>query len=239
MDLDLSAVERVPGRGAGVAARARPRRRRCRRWRPRRGSPRTAPGSASCARPACRWCPGREEYGGRAATPLRVAGLRGGVLRGRRARRGSARTASTCWPRPCSGTAPPSSSPASCRRWPRARRSGRRPGRSRRRAATSPSLRATATQDRRRLAAERAEDVELARGLRRPGVRPVPHRSGVAAAPRPDLPDVRAGRRRASPCRPIGRLDGKPAFAELFLDDVFVPDARRHRRGPARAGGSR
>ncbi|MEU6393497.1 acyl-CoA dehydrogenase family protein [Streptomyces sp. NPDC046939] len=25
--------------------------------------------------------------------------------------------------------------------------------------------------------------------------------------------------------RPIPRLDGKPAFAELFLDDVFVPDA--------------
>ncbi|MEV5243326.1 acyl-CoA dehydrogenase family protein [Streptomyces cinnamoneus] len=25
--------------------------------------------------------------------------------------------------------------------------------------------------------------------------------------------------------RPIGRLDGKPAFAEIFLDDVFVPDA--------------
>ncbi|MCF3123488.1 acyl-CoA dehydrogenase family protein [Streptomyces arenae] len=24
--------------------------------------------------------------------------------------------------------------------------------------------------------------------------------------------------------RPVGRLDGKPAFAELFLDDVFVPD---------------
>jgi alkylation response protein AidB-like acyl-CoA dehydrogenase len=24
--------------------------------------------------------------------------------------------------------------------------------------------------------------------------------------------------------RPLGRLDGKPAFAELFLDDVFVPD---------------
>ncbi|MBT2528913.1 acyl-CoA dehydrogenase family protein [Streptomyces sp. ISL-99] len=24
--------------------------------------------------------------------------------------------------------------------------------------------------------------------------------------------------------RPIGRLDGKPAFAEVFLDDVFVPD---------------
>lgn len=25
--------------------------------------------------------------------------------------------------------------------------------------------------------------------------------------------------------RPIARLDGKPAFAELFLDEVFVPDA--------------
>ena len=25
--------------------------------------------------------------------------------------------------------------------------------------------------------------------------------------------------------RPIGRLDGKPAFAELFFDDVFVPDS--------------
>ncbi|MFJ4962092.1 acyl-CoA dehydrogenase family protein [Streptomyces sp. NPDC088729] len=25
--------------------------------------------------------------------------------------------------------------------------------------------------------------------------------------------------------RPVGRLDGKPAFAEIFLDDVFVPDA--------------
>lgn len=24
--------------------------------------------------------------------------------------------------------------------------------------------------------------------------------------------------------RPIGRLDGKPAFAEIFLDEVFVPD---------------
>ncbi|GAA3159268.1 acyl-CoA dehydrogenase family protein [Planomonospora alba] len=25
--------------------------------------------------------------------------------------------------------------------------------------------------------------------------------------------------------RPIGRIDGRPAFAELFFDDVFVPDA--------------
>ncbi|MFD5099469.1 acyl-CoA dehydrogenase family protein [Streptomyces albidochromogenes] len=33
--------------------------------------------------------------------------------------------------------------------------------------------------------------------------------------------DLRA---RGVTVRPIGRLDGKPAFAELFLDDVFVPD---------------
>ncbi|MFD4529808.1 acyl-CoA dehydrogenase family protein [Streptomyces sp. NPDC058470] len=33
--------------------------------------------------------------------------------------------------------------------------------------------------------------------------------------------DLRA---RGVTVRPIGRLDGKPAFAELFLDSVFVPD---------------
>ena len=30
--------------------------------------------------------------------------------------------------------------------------------------------------------------------------------------------------------RPVGRLDGDEGFAEVFLDDVFVPDARRARR---------
>ncbi|WP_267241291.1 acyl-CoA dehydrogenase family protein [Streptomyces sp. PR69] len=34
--------------------------------------------------------------------------------------------------------------------------------------------------------------------------------------------DLRA---RGVTVRPVGRLDGKPAFAELFLDEVFVPDA--------------
>ncbi|MFF1479658.1 acyl-CoA dehydrogenase family protein [Streptomyces sp. NPDC058301] len=47
------------------------------------------------------------------------------------------------------------------------------------------------------------------------------------AAPRPHqgltylMFDVRAP---GVTVRPIGRLDGRPAFAELFLDDVFVPD---------------
>ncbi|MFD9488381.1 acyl-CoA dehydrogenase family protein [Streptomyces sp. NPDC059991] len=47
------------------------------------------------------------------------------------------------------------------------------------------------------------------------------------AAPRPHqgltyvMFDLRAS---GVTVRPIGRLDGKPAFAELFLDEVFVPD---------------
>jgi alkylation response protein AidB-like acyl-CoA dehydrogenase len=48
----------------------------------------------------------------------------------------------------------------------------------------------------------------------------------------PDLPKPHSGltylmfdlRAPGVTVRPIGRLDGKPAFAELFLDEVFVPD---------------
>ncbi|MEU9299439.1 acyl-CoA dehydrogenase family protein [Streptomyces sp. NPDC048269] len=48
----------------------------------------------------------------------------------------------------------------------------------------------------------------------------------------PDAPKPHQGltylmfdlRARGVTVRPIGRLDGKPAFAELFLDQVFVPD---------------
>ncbi|MFJ9429757.1 acyl-CoA dehydrogenase family protein [Streptomyces sp. NPDC101490] len=50
-------------------------------------------------------------------------------------------------------------------------------------------------------------------------------RSDPAAAPHRGLTylmfDLRAP---GVTVRPIGRLDGKPAFAELFLDEVFVPD---------------
>ncbi|MBQ0849765.1 acyl-CoA dehydrogenase family protein [Streptomyces sp. BH-SS-21] len=48
----------------------------------------------------------------------------------------------------------------------------------------------------------------------------------------PDMPKPHQGltylmfdlRAQGVTVRPIGRLDGKPAFAELFLDEVFVPD---------------
>ena len=38
--------------------------------------------------------------------------------------------------------------------------------------------------------------------------------------------------------RPIAQLDGEPGFAELFFDDVFVPDADVLGE-PGRAGRSR
>ena len=50
----------------------------------------------------------------------------------------------------------------------------------------------------------------------RPGRRPKPHQ-GLTYL----MFDLRAP---GVTVRPIGRLDGKPAFAELFLDEVFVPD---------------
>ena len=84
---------------------------------------------------------------------------------------------------------------------------------------------AAAARDRRRLAADRPEDLELAGGVRRPGVRPVPHRPRGRAAPRADLLDVRPARAAASRCGRSAQLDGEPGFAEIFLDDVFVPDA--------------
>ena len=39
--------------------------------------------------------------------------------------------------------------------------------------------------------------------------------------------------------RPIPQLDGEPGFAEIFLDDVFVPDADVIGEPSATAGGSR
>ncbi|GGU69816.1 acyl-CoA dehydrogenase [Streptomyces albospinus] len=47
--------------------------------------------------------------------------------------------------------------------------------------------------------------------------RPEPHQGLTSLMFPLDAPGVAV--------RPIGRLDGKPAFAELFLDEVFVPDA--------------
>ncbi|KUJ69108.1 acyl-CoA dehydrogenase [Streptomyces albus subsp. albus] len=70
----------------------------------------------------------------------------------------------------------------------------------------------------------RAAFADRAFGLFRgrfPGERPdpaaAPHRGLVYLMFPLDAPGVTV--------RPLGRLDGKPAFAELFLDGVFVPDA--------------
>ena len=89
--------------------------------------------------------------------------------------------------------------------------------------------------DRRRLAAVGHQDVELARGLRRPRVRAVPHRHRRARAAHGG--GTRRDRHRGLTyllfglrdpgvtVRPIRQLGGETGFAEIFLDDVFVPDA--------------
>ena len=185
LDLDPATSSRSATRSApGSPRTCRPS--RCRRWTPPRASRRTASGSASSPRPrlsVVSWPRGVRRPGRLAAG---VGALRGGVLRagapGRVSQNGIFLLAPTCSP-----TAPTSSAALSCRRWRAARRSGRRPGRSRRRAATWPRCGRTATAVRRRLAAERAEDLVLARGVRRPGVRAVPHRPGRRAAPRPHV----------------------------------------------------
>ena len=128
----------LPGRGAGLAGRARagvalP-------------SVDTAEGFARApgvGAGAGRRAAGRGFLAGRVRRPgsaaAGLAGLRGGVPRGRRARSGSARTACSCWRRPCSRTAPRSSGTGCCRRWRPGRRGlgaglvragrGQRPGR--------------------------------------------------------------------------------------------------------------
>ncbi|WP_327182495.1 acyl-CoA dehydrogenase family protein [Streptomyces sp. NBC_01334] len=88
------------------------------------------------------------------------------------------------------------------------------------------------------LAALRARAVRVAGGWRLSGQKTWSSRAAFAdrafglfrtdpGAPKPHLGltyvmfDLRAP---GVGVRPIGRLDGKPAFAELFLDEVFVPD---------------
>ena len=170
-----------------------------------------------------------EEYGGRERQPHGVADLRGGVLPGRRARSGSPRTASSCSRRRSSSSAPPEQQD---RILPRDGR-GRGPvvpglvG-ARTPAATSPASQSRAVRDdaRRRLAAHRPEDVDDPRRVLRPTCSacsaPTPRPSATGASPTSSSPLDADGR---APCGGFGRLDGDEGFAEVFLDDVFVPDA--------------
>ena len=93
-------------------------------------------------------------------------------------------------------------------------------------AATSPASRRRAVRDDagRRLAAQRAEDLDHPRRVLHPPVRPVPHRprrpSATAGSPTSSSRSTRPG----VTVRGFGRLDGDEGFAEVFFDDVFVPD---------------
>ena len=168
----------VPGRGAGLAARAR-------------AGPRLPPVDTrggvrahrawerelAAARLSVVSWPRRVR--GPRRPPAGVAGLRGGVLRAPARRPGRPERPVPAGPRPCSRTVPPSSGTGCCRRWPARTRSGRRRGQNRTRAATWPrsAPRHPCTDGGWLLSGH--EDLELAGGVRGPGVRPVPHRPGA------------------------------------------------------------
>ena len=187
---------RLPRRGARVPARARARARRCRRWTPPRASRRTASGSTRSPTRGCRWCRGRREFGGRDASLDAVGGVRGGVLRRRRAAAGEPER-----DLPARADAVRARHAGAARAHPAADGARRRDlgagvvrARGRQRPGRHPRQRAV--RDRRRLAAVRAEDLVDPGDLRRPRLRAVPHRPGRRAASRADLLPVRPARRR-------------------------------------------
>ena len=192
----------------------------------REGSPRTSSGSARCSTPATPSCRGprstaaatrrlwewlifEEEYY-RAGAPQRVT------------QNGIFLLAPTIFE---FGT-PRAAGPHPRARWRPASRRGARAGRSRTRAATSPAS------SRRRCATTRpAAGGSRARRRGRRAARSARTSSACSAAiPTPNategltyfLVDL------ATPgvtVRPVERLDGDEGFAEVFFDDVFVPDA--------------
>ena len=214
---------RVPGLARGATCRGRP----CRRATPARASPRTSSGSARSSTPATPSCRGPREYGGREAQPLGVADLRGGVLPRRRA---AARHAERHLPARADDLRvrhAGAEGPHPAARWRRANRRGARAGRSRTRAAISPASSSKARARRRRAAAggSSGQKTWTTRGAF------CTHLFGLFRS------DPEAERHRgltyflvdlATPgvtVRPVERLDGDEGFAEVFLDDVFVPDA--------------
>ena len=166
-----------------------------------------------------------QRYGGPRRNPVAVGGVRGGVLPRRSAWQSSANGTSML-ARHCSGTAP-NSVCGSCRKWPAARRSGRRPGRN-----PESGSDLTGGPPRRRPTAvgcstARRSGVQ-SRALRGSGVRVV--RSDPTSQRHRGLTylmfDLKAD---GVTVRPIDQLGGATGFGEIFLDDVFVPGRRRDR----------
>ena len=165
--------------------------------------------------------------GPRARRPRRVAvgvaPLRGGVLPGRRARPGSRRTASSCWPRPSTSSARRSSRTGSSRAWRAPRTCGARAGRSPTPAATSPRSRAGPARvdggwvlNGQKTWTTRGAFCTHLFGLFRTDPESARHQGLTYLLVPLDTPGVTV--------RGFGRLDGDEGFAEVFFDDAFLAD---------------
>ena len=178
----------VPRTRRGPGSPSTSRRRRSPRWTPRTGFAAHREWEAQLA--DARWSvvSWPHEYGGRGRLAGRVGDLRGGVLPRRRARPGQPERHLPAGADPVRARHAGAAGAVPALDGHRRDRSGRRPGPSPRPAATSPrSAHGGARRRARRLAAQRAEDVELAGVVRRLGVRAVPHRprgaSGTGGSP--------------------------------------------------------
>ena len=79
-------------------------------------------------------------------------------------------------------------------------------------------------QGRRRLGAQRSEDLDHPRRVLHAPLRPVPIRTPTASGTRASRTTSSRSTPTASPCAGFGRLDGDEGFAEVFFEDAFVPD---------------
>ena len=156
----------------------------------------------------------------------RVGDLRGGVLPRRRTRPGQPERHLPALPHDLRERHRRSSRTAGSRRWPPASRSGRRPGPSPRPAPTSPRCGRRAERDEARGGwvlngqktwSSRAAYAHWGFGLFRSDPESQRHHGLTYFCFPLDAEGVTV--------RPIAQLDGEPGFAELFFDDVFVPDA--------------
>ena len=229
-----------PGRGS----RPTPRRRvgaraRCRRSTPPRGSRPTGSGRGRCTTPGGRSCRGPRSTGGAGWVCSSGSSSRRSTT-GPGRRRGSGRTASSSWRPRCSSSGRRSRRRGTCRPWPRGRRSGARDGPSPTPAATSPPSAVgprcgppdgdAGCSTARRRGARAGAFADWIFGLFRSDPEAERHRGLTYFLVPMDSPGVTV--------RPIAQLDGETGFAEVFFEDVEVPDdAGARRRGRGVGGG--